>query len=202
MKKLLAILLSLMMIASITACGNNETTSGNNENSGASQTNNNDNNENSDTSQTSKADDTQVSADPMEEMLNRAGVKYDDIKPPEETFDVVFDEEDDEISFYMEKETERDASAYMNQLYELCKATSDDGKLYEANFDFYMGTNMTEFPPLPSAEEINDGMMYMMQFGYLKDGATVTVTASRVSDMHPTRSDDIYYPVYIVSFGF
>lgn len=194
MKKLLSLLLSGMVVLSFTSCVANTETSSENT-TDTSQISDNDN--------SSKKDNTSKdNFDPMEKMLNKAGVTLEDIQPTEETFDMVFDSDDDEISFYMEKETERDASAYMNKIVDTCKATSDDGKLYEANFNFFMGTDMTEFPPLPSSEEINDGMIYLMQFGYLKNGATITVTAARLTDMHPERNDDIYYPVYTISFGF
>ncbi len=185
MKKLLAILLAVMMVFALAACGDGETASDTSKKPGEK-----------------SGEKIPEEGTPLEKMLDRAGVKLEDIQPAEETFDMVFDEDDDEITFYMEKDIERNASAYMHKVQDACKAASDDGKLYEANFNFFMGTEYVEYPPLPSAEEIDSGLMYLMQFGYIKDGQTVTVTAARITDMHPDRSDDVYYPTYTISFGF
>ena len=82
-----------------------------------------------------------------------------------------------------------------------CKATADDGKLYEADQNFYMGGSLTEYGPL-SADDINSSSWYVAQFGYMKDGGKVAVTVTWLTDLHFGRDDDINYPVYRVTFGF
>lgn len=189
MKKFVAILLAVLMLFSLVACG------------GSTEAPETDNGAETSAETTTQSSAVSDNADPMDKTLSKAGLELSAVTPDEKTFDVDFDADDDEITFYMEKGTEKNVYAYMNKLLQACKAASDDGKLYEANFNFYMGSDLEEFTDYPT-EEANEEYMYLMQFGYMKNGATVTVTAGSVSDMHPERSDDIYYPVYTVSFGF
>lgn len=190
MKKITVILFMILLALVLVSCSSDKSTENDNEKTIEEKT---------DVENDSEA---VQESDPMEAMLKKAGVDLEKVMPDEAVFDTVFDESDEEISFYMEKETEKDTAAYLQKIMEECKAASDDGILYEANLDFYMGTNLTELEELPSAEEINSEYWYLLQYGYLKDGNTVTVTIGSLSDMHPERNDDIYYPLYTLSLMF
>lgn len=200
MKKLLAFALTFTMILSLAACGGKDDPKpSGNDTSGTSQQ----------ASESTPADpaESEAPADPppggspMEDLLARAGLTLADIEPDEPYYRVGLDD-DENIIFYMEKETERNTAVYLNKLVEATRAAADDGKLYEADFNFYMGSNLTEFPPLPPDEEINGYANYLAQYGYMKNGATVSVTFGNIADFDPERGDDVYYPTYSVGFTF
>lgn len=202
MKKLLAILLMSALILTLVSCTSDDKETNGKENERVEAKNEDENDEASEETDGNKTEEQKEESDPMTAMLEKAGMDIEGITPDEPLFDTVFDEEDEEISFYMEKETEKDTAVYLNKILDASKEASDDGMLYEANFDFYMGSELTELAELPAADEINEKYSYLLQYGYLKDGNTVTVTVGSFSDMHPDRNDDIYYPVYTVSFVF
>jgi len=51
------------------------------------------------------------------------------------------------------------------------------------------------------ATEIIQTTNYIGQFGYYLNGATIDVTVCSASDMDGEKDDDIYYPIYTISFG-
>ena len=138
-----------------------------------------------------------------EKLLSKVGLELSQITPNEEYYRMEYDADDKEFTFYMEKGTERNIGEYAHKVYNACKEVATDNKIYKANFNFYMNDGSAEEYTLKTVEEINSGITYMFldQFGYYFGGETISITYAAVTDMDGERNDDIYYPVYTVSFG-
>jgi hypothetical protein len=191
MKKILAAVLVLTMALIFAACGGEDKPQPSQQIEPAPQSEN-------QPESTPEDSTNEMPSDPTEALLYKTGLKLSDIEPNEEYYRAAADSE--KIVFYMEKETERNTAVYLRKLVAACEKASDNGEVYVADTKFFMGGEKTLLE-LPSDEEINGYMMYLAQFGYVKDGSTFTVTFGNVDDFDPERNDEVYYPTYSVAIG-
>ena len=196
MKKVISILIiAVMLIAGLfvlTGCGDNETATGGSSSSGTSTNDG-----------TEKQQNQNDNMSEEEKLLAKVGLELSKVKPNEEYYRMKYDADDKEFTFYMEKGTEKNVGEYVHKVYNACKEISSDKKIYKANFNFYMQDGNVEEYVIPSIDEINSGSTtnYIGQFGYYLNGATIDVTVCSASDMDGEKDDDIYYPIYTISFG-
>ena len=195
MKKVTSILIiSVMLIVGLfvlTGCGDNETATGGSSSSGTSRNDG-----------TEKQQNQNDNMSEEEKLLAKVGLELSKVKPNEEYYRMKYDADDKEFTFYMEKGTEKNVGEYVHKVYNACKEISSDKKIYKANLNFFMQNGNVEEYELKSVAEINEGSTYnyIGQFGYLYGGGTITVTVCSASDMDGEKDDDIYYPIYTVSF--
>ena len=188
MKKLLALLLVGMMIFSLAACGDNNTTDPDKDNPDTSQSDNQGGTENQGGENNNGGEEN--NGDSLSKVLNDVGLTLESITPAEGIFDHTFDDEANKIYFYMEAGTKKDAASYMNKVIEACKAVADGGKLYTAN-----STNELTVPEFSSN-------VTFYNFDYLRNGTAITVVIQSASAEHAERGDSVSYPTYVVTFDY
>ena len=182
MKKLFALLLAMMMIFSLAACGDNNTTDPDKDNPGTSQSDNQGGTENQ--------GGEENNGDSLSKVLNDVGLTLESITPAEGIFDHTFDGEASKIYFYMEADTKKDAAAYMNKVIDACKAVAYGGKLYTAN-----STNELTVPEFSSN-------VTFYSFDYQRNGTAITVVVQSAGAEHAGRGDSVSYPTYVVTFDY
>ena len=187
MKKLLAILLALMMVFALTACGNNETPSGSEDdkpgtsqggesNNGGESTNNGDNN-------TETYDLTTVagylaqygySESDFSSTKNFTRMKSTSTKSSGEIVNVGV--------YISEGLTEDEKTAWVDSFITLVKGKSDDGKVYK--YDYFNGIQTDEIEPAVDFATFGGVMAYRA------DGKTVVVELSITNGVDSDDPDD------------
>ena len=187
MKKLLAILLALMMVFALTACGNNETPSGSEDdkpgtsqggesNNGGESTNNGDNN-------TETYDLTTVagylaqygySESDFSSTKNFTRMKSTSTKSSGEIVNVGV--------YISEGLTEDEKTAWVDSFITLVKGKSDDGKVYK--YDYFNGIQTDEIEPAVDFATFGGVMAYKA------DGKTVVVELSVTNGVDSDNPDD------------
>ena len=194
MKKLFALLLALMMIFSLAACGNNETPSGSeggtpgtsqggesnnggeNNNNGGESTNNGDNN-------TETYDLTTVagylaqygySESDFSSTKNFTRMKSTSTKSSGEIVNVGV--------YISEGLTEEEKTAWVDSFITLVKGKSDDGKVYK--YDYFNGIQTDEIEPAVDFATFGGVMAYKA------DGKTVVVELSVTNGVDSDNPDD------------
>ena len=187
MKKLLAILLALMMVFALTACGNNETPSGSEDdkpgtshggesNNGGESTNNGDNN-------TETYDLTTVagylaqygySESDFSSTKNFTRMKSTSTKSSGEIVNVGV--------YISEGLTEDEKTAWVDSFITLVKGKSDDGKVYK--YDYFKGVQAEQIDPAVDFATFGGVMAYKA------DGKTVVVELSVTNGVDSDNPDD------------
>ena len=187
MKKLLAILLALMMVFALAACGNNETPSGSEgdkpgtsqggeSNNGGESTNNGDNN-------TETYDLTTVagylaqygySESDFSSTKNFTRMKSTSTKSSGEIVNVGV--------YISEGLTEDEKTAWVDSFITLVKGKSDDGKVYK--YDYFNGIQTDEIEPAVDFATFGGVMAYRA------DGKTVVVELSVTNGVDSDNPDD------------
>ena len=194
MKKLLAILLALMMVFALAACGNNETPSGSegdkpgtsqggesnnggeNNNNGGESTNNGDNN-------TETYDLTTVagylaqygySESDFSSTKNFTRMKSTSTKSSGEIVNVGV--------YISEGLTDDEKTAWIDNFITLAESKSDDGKVYK--YDYFKGIQTDEIEPAV------DFAMFGGVMAYKADGKTVVVELSVTNGVDSDNPDD------------
>ena len=200
MKKILALLLAAMMVFALAACGDNNTTDPDKDNSGVSQSGeNNDDNGGEDNSGTTEPDNTgngtennDVDTWTVENFLKLYGFNAEDIKPNHFTsFEELKMADSKEpgkkgsagsviINVEKGKTTTDDFNAWFESLYAKMTELSDDGKLY------YSAAKTVEATPL---SELQSGVLRADMPGGLcvittnVDGSAMTISISSKYDV-------------------
>lgn len=187
MKKLLAILLALMMVFALTACGNNETPSGSEggtpgtsqggeSNNGGESTNNGDNN-------TETYDLTTVagylaqygySESDFSSTKNFTRMKSTSTKSSGEIVNVGV--------YISEGLTDDEKTAWIDNFITLAESKSDDGKVYK--YDYFKGIQTDEIEPAVDFATFGGVMAYRA------DGKTVVVELSITNGVDSDDPDD------------
>ena len=187
MKKLLAILLALMMVFALTACGNNETPSGSEDdkpgtsqggesNNGGESTNNGDNN-------TETYDLTTVagylaqygySESDFSSTKNFTRMKSTSTKSSGEIVNVGV--------YISEGLTDDEKTAWIDNFITLAESKSDDGKVYK--YDYFKGIQTDEIEPAVDFATFGGVMAYRA------DGKTVVVELSITNGVDSDDPDD------------
>ena len=178
MKKVLALMLVLIMVLSLAACGGDKgpTPSGGTTDPGTSQqeqpSNPPDNSEDSQTPSGGSTDEPKSGDPEMDKRLDMAGLTFESIEPEQEYESSGFEKLT--IRFYFAKGVVAETGAYYHQVIDACKAVSDDGKVYETENGVYNGKgDEAEF--VPQAAEKYEELSATLAIGYKKDGKPVTV---------------------------
>lgn len=219
MKKLLAILLTLMMLLSLAACGNNKTPSGNeSNNSGTSQSDNQNGTENQDNEKIdaeSVAEDVLDKAEELdsfseaavEHYLNAYGISYESLKPEwEYTVSEKGAYADDPSLGYghavvvfktpdSSELTDEQIKTYYEQIFNATAAVSDDGYNIIGHEFVGDGENAADKTTL---EDALDG--FIPGWCFRKDGTNMAVYISDIYDNDKDSQYDRLFYSYGVKF--
>jgi hypothetical protein len=190
MKKALLLVLALMLIISLAACGGNtDNPSGNGGNNStnppASQGGN-------DTTPSNNVDTKTV-----EGVLAAVGLKVDDVKPGGTTdMNTNNDSTSTGVQFWLEgtKYEDFDAAGYIDKLWDAVKAASDDGGIYNP-YKLIGGTKEAIEKTVPGTYNVID------QWGYYYKSKDYNMTLGIMMDAKPGGDDDKYVLMVSLSFG-
>lgn len=141
------------------------------------------------------ADDEADAGQSVDEFLAHYGLKLSDVDPDEPYYRAML--EGSRITFFMEAGTEKNHGVYIHKVMNACQAMAADGKLYNADWGFFMQDGTSEELEVPDEEEINSYYFYIAQFGYRYDQRLPVVTiGAGIPEYDLERNDDYAYPVY------
>ena len=198
MKKILALALALVMVLSLAACGGKTDPAPSGSGGGSTTDPGTSQQQPSDTlDDTTPSGGEETSNDPLEALLQEAGLTFEAIKPSHEYLYTELQEK--KLLFFLNDGGSAAFGTFYYGIVNACKAVADDGKLYIADMSFMMGNGSDEFTPAKSEDELNAAVTYMDGFGYYKDGESVTIGVFLGEYTDAQRNDGYEHTAYALT---